>query len=254
MHRALHPVCRQHRAKGARARGTSGLEELDELTVLAKPEVAQVERQINVKPRIKRLVDHHDPGQPARHLVQRVAMRVIPERPRILRHEVIAEPPPRWHGVLRKIGHAVHPDRHAHAVPVDRRRLVQPVDQIGDEPLTLRHVDHRWRCIGGIAEHLFRNAASHRKPGGLRGHRQVCGPQRTRINPKRSGGRDSGRACQKAASFHADILPVHSLAATLAIKMSKTIGNRRAEARRHSAIPFSRRLPSSNVCTLWRGA
>jgi hypothetical protein len=72
-------------------------------------------------------------------------VRVIPVEPGVAHDEVIRERLALLHFRLRDLRHAVHLDRHAHAVPVHRRRLIELVGEMDDEPIADARLDERTR-------------------------------------------------------------------------------------------------------------
>ena len=69
------------------------------------------------------ILDEQRAVQAEADLRRRHHVRVIPVKPGVADDEVVGERLALLHFGLRDAGHAVHLDRHAHAVPVDRRRL-----------------------------------------------------------------------------------------------------------------------------------
>ena len=72
------PVGGGNSAKCATPHRVAGLGKFDELTIVAKPEIAQLDYLIGIIARVLRLMHHHHARQPACDLFQRVAMGVEP--------------------------------------------------------------------------------------------------------------------------------------------------------------------------------
>ena len=72
-------------------------------------------------------------------------MRVIPEGAGIGRDEIVDEGAAGLDRMLGHVRHAIHGIVDADAVPVNGRRLRQAVQQLGLEPLSLTHAQHRPR-------------------------------------------------------------------------------------------------------------
>jgi hypothetical protein len=91
-----------------------------------------------------RFLDDECAGQTAPKLLQRICVRVIPERPGIGRHEFIDEALAGPDRRLRQAGHPVHFVRQANAVPVDGCVLVKLVDD--RDPHRLALADPQFRA------------------------------------------------------------------------------------------------------------
>ena len=114
---------------------------------LVEADVAQHQRQlVGHADAVVRIVHLQRAVEPEAHLRGRHHMRVIPEQPGVAHHEVVGERLAGLHLGLRDARHAVHLDRHAHAMPVDGGRLGQLVREVDDQAIADLGADQRPRA------------------------------------------------------------------------------------------------------------
>ena len=84
-------------------------------------------------------------------------VRVIPVESGVAHDEVVGERLAALDCRLRDVGHAVHLDRHPHAMPVNRRRLRQVVREVDDHAIADARADERSReaAVVGPRLHLL---------------------------------------------------------------------------------------------------
>ena len=157
--RLLLPIRGAHGAIGAGLRRIARAELGDELSVSPQPPVAQVQHHFRIKCRVLGIFDDDDAGHPVAHLLQRVAMRVIPEGAGIRRREGVVEMIARIDIGLGQEGHAVHIVRKPDAMPVNGSRIVYAVDQPRGEGFALFHPHDRWHACLAIGKHAPCDAA-----------------------------------------------------------------------------------------------
>ncbi|MCY1358258.1 hypothetical protein D9M69_447870 [compost metagenome] len=97
------------------------------------------------------LLDHQRADQAATELVGAGDMRVVPEAAGILGLEAVVEILAGQHRQLRDVGHAIHLQRQADAVPVDGGRLVELVDEAHPQPVALPATQLDARRLAAIA-------------------------------------------------------------------------------------------------------
>ncbi len=108
-----------------------------EQPVVEHPEhVAGVRRRMGI-------VDDQHAEEAALDLLARAHVGMEPERAGVLRRELVDEGLARLDRRLRHVRHPVHRVRHAHAVPVDRRRLRQVVREADAHRLAEAHAQRR---------------------------------------------------------------------------------------------------------------
>ena len=138
-----------------------GLIEVIEELAAVRVDQPVVEHQNLVRVHLGRVGFFHDQrtGQATRHLLHRIGVSVIPVGSGIRRHEVIVEGVAGRHRVLRQASHAVHRVVDADAVPVDRGRHVEVVDQTAGDPFALSDADRSARQHSVIRPHLGHRVA-----------------------------------------------------------------------------------------------
>ena len=144
-------------------------------------------------------------GKATGNLLPRAVMRVIPIGARIGGDEIVVEGIAGLHRVLGQTSRTVHRIVDADAVPVNRRRLRQPVRQSALNALARANTDFRtWyrpgaalRPIGPDVGQVIavRRDLRRRRPGKKHRHCRGAGDARQRGNNQRGG-----RACQKGSS------------------------------------------------------
>ncbi len=117
----------------------SGIRRL-ERPVIADFDVAQHQHELIGRPDVIRRILHEQRAVQAEpDLRRRHDVRVIPEQAGVRHDEVVREGLTGLHVWLRMPWHAVHPIRHADAVPVHGGRLRQVVRKMHDQAITHRH-------------------------------------------------------------------------------------------------------------------
>ena len=125
-----------------RPAGVRGLE----YAVAIEADVAQDERElVGDTHAVGRIVDQQRTVEAKPHLRRGHHVRVIPVESRIAHHEVVGERLAALDLRLRDVGHAVHLNRHAHAMPMDGRRLRQVVGEVHDDAVADVGADERSR-------------------------------------------------------------------------------------------------------------
>ena len=124
------PVDRDRVADAARHAGFHGIAETaGDSALVVEPPILDEPQQITVDARDRlEFLDDQCAGQTASKLLQRVRVRVIPERAGIGRGELVDEALTGPDRLLCQAGHAVHRVRQANAVPVDGCVLAELVD------------------------------------------------------------------------------------------------------------------------------
>ena len=89
------------------------------------------------------VVDQQRTVEAESHLRGRHDVRVIPVESRIAHHEVVGEGFATFHLRLRHVRHAVHLDRHAHAMPMDGGGLGQVISEVHDHAVAHVRADQR---------------------------------------------------------------------------------------------------------------
>ena len=115
-----------------------------ELALGIEADVAQDQRDlVGNADAVFGILDHQRAVEAEAHLGRRHHVRVIPIQPGVADDEVVGERLTRLHLGLRYIGHAVHFDRHAHAVPVHGGWVLQLVLEVNDQPVADAGLDQR---------------------------------------------------------------------------------------------------------------
>ena len=155
-----------------------------------EPPVVQRQHQIAVDLGRFGFLDDQRRGQPARDLLECVAVRMVPVGTGIGGHEVIGEGSAGWDRVLGHARHAVHGVVESQPMPVDRRRLRQVVDQLPYDPVALCDAQPGARGCAVIGPDLRCRVVLGQKlrlggRGRHRGFRETCGHW---ARSKRGGG------------------------------------------------------------------
>src|SRR5207248_3509772 len=87
--------------------------------LVVEPPVLDDPQQVSTNRNRLRFLDNQRAGQTAPKLLQRVGVRVIPERPRIGRRELVDKALAGSDRLLSQAGYPVHRVRQADAVPMD---------------------------------------------------------------------------------------------------------------------------------------
>ena len=204
--RILLPIRGHHRAERTAPRGHPGREQFHELIVLADPEVAKVQNRLAVETRIVRLGDDDDPGEAARHLLHGLAMGMVPIGSGVLGRVAVAPRLALLDRPLRQVRYAVHLVRHANAVPVHGRRLLERIGHVDRKRHALPHAKNRRRRIGKHAHHVLGHGVAKMVARGLdaefgrRRLRRTREGSKTRWQGKARGSRP--RQGEKAAAVH----------------------------------------------------
>ena len=202
------PVGRAHGAECPRSGGIAWLELTDELTVPAEPPVAQIEDNLGIEKGVGGVLDHHHPSQTVAHLLQRVAMGMIPERAGVGRGESIVEASARRDVGLGEKRHPVHRVRNAQPMPMDRRRLVETIDETGGKRLTALQAQNRRHGAGRLPigeDGLRGSLAEDQRVGWLRLQfhgrwaGECLGPTRSKAGTSSTTCGDRGRLQESAA-------------------------------------------------------
>ena len=107
-----------------------------ELAGLRQADVRQHQHELVAERGRVLRIGHNDRSvEAAADLRRRVAVRVIPVRPRVAQRDLVAKLRARFDGRLGDAGCAVHVVRHAQPVPVDRRRIRQRVLEVHDQAI-----------------------------------------------------------------------------------------------------------------------
>ena len=140
-----------------------------ELAFGIEADVAQHQRQLILDAdAVVGILDKQRAVQAKANLRRRHHVRVIPVERRVADHEVVIERLALVHRRLRNVGHAVHLDRHPHAVPMHRGGLVEFVREMDDQPVADFGLDEGTRQTAVIGPRLDRLARRHCDVGELR--------------------------------------------------------------------------------------
>ncbi len=136
--------------------------ELNEIAFIVDVPVLQAQGLFVFETGRLALFDDQRPDQPAPQLFAAADVRVIPVAAGVRHTKFVVEVFTRQHRQLRDIGHAVHFQRQANAVPVDGGRDGQVVDETHPQPFALTHAQFSTRrrrakrpSLGLVPRHQF---------------------------------------------------------------------------------------------------
>ena len=110
---------------------------------------------------VGRIVDQQRTVEAESYLRRGHDVRVIPVESRIAHHEIVGERLAVLHLRLRDVGHAIHLDRHAHAMPMDGRRLRKFVGEVHDDAVADVGADQRSGDAAVVGPRLYRLPGCH---------------------------------------------------------------------------------------------
>ncbi|CAI8794765.1 hypothetical protein EMIT0P218_10428 [Pseudomonas sp. IT-P218] len=145
-HRLRHTIDGRQAPRRTATGGFPGNAELDEIADVVDMPAFQAQGLFVLETGGLALLDDQRADQATTELFATVHMRVIPVAAGIGHTEFVIEVLPRQHRQLRHVRHAVHFQRQADAVPVNRGGNRQVVDESHPQPFTLAHAQFgAWR-------------------------------------------------------------------------------------------------------------
>ncbi|MNY05682.1 hypothetical protein D3C86_1384120 [compost metagenome] len=124
--------------------------EVAEGALLVDMPALQAQRALVAEAARLALLDDQRADQPAAELFAAGGVRVVPEAAGIRHAEAVVEVLAGQHRQLRHVGHAVHLQRQADAVPVDGARLGQLVDEAHPQPVALAGAQLEARRLAAV--------------------------------------------------------------------------------------------------------